>query len=330
MKTTSAATFALGLMANAVAADDGNLAMSQFLGFARQYRKVYSGEAEFNKRFEVFKASLAAIEERNAVGEAQHGITKFSDLTQAEFDAQFLNSKPNPGTNATRTVTRRFAPLAGAPASIDWAAKGATTRVKNQGQCGSCWAFSAVAQIESDNFLKTGKLLTLSEQQVTSCDSTSYGCEGGWTEHAFDYVVKAGGVQPASTYPYVSGATTDTGVCKAKAADNAVKIAGYSHISTRSNTESNMGSAIGSGPMSVCVDASVWNSYKSGILGRSCGRRTNHCVQATGINTDSSGNTYWIVRNSWDTDWGVKGFVFIEYGVNGCEIATDATVANIA
>ena len=94
------------------------------------------------------------------------------------------------------------------PSSIDWVKRGAVTPVKNQGQCGSCWAFSATEQIESDNFLATGQLLELSPQQITSCDTTSYGCSGGWTEHAYDYVKSAGGIESAHAYPYTSGATT--------------------------------------------------------------------------------------------------------------------------
>merc|ERR1712037_74941 len=131
------------------------------------------------------------------------------------------------------------------------------TPVKNQGQCGSCWAESATEQIESNHFLATGKLVELSPQQVTSCDTTTAGCGGGWTENAYDYVVKAGGIEPNSDYPYTSGNTQQTGKCKFKKSDVAVKITGCNQISyyesnPKDASESVMARAIASTPLSIC------------------------------------------------------------------------------
>ena len=312
--------------------------MDAFLQFAQTYRKNYHTQAEFNKRFRIFKQTLALIASRNAMGTVGvHNVTKFADLELEEFRAQWQGNR-GPARNATAMAERQVKlyrddanrPSPSPPASIDWSARGAVTSVKNQGQCGSCWAFSATEQIESDNFLKTGKLLDLSPQQITSCDTTSYGCNGGYTEHAYDYVKEAGGIESASAYPYTSGATTQTGTCDFNSKNIEVSISGYNVVSSSKKGESNMAAAIQQGPLSVCVDADAFQTYQSGIIGKGCGTQVNHCVQATGINTDADGKTYWLVRNSWGTDWGQAGYVYVEYGGNNCEIASDATNVNIA
>jgi C1A family cysteine protease len=196
--------------------------------------------------------------------------------------------------------------------------------VKNQGYCGSCWAFSATEQIESDFWKASGTEVILAPQQITSCDKTAYGCGGGWTEHAYEYVIRAGGVETEADYPYVSGTTEVTEACVSNSTEYVVTIGGYETVSSSAAGESAMANYVAStGPLSVCLDAQSWNFYTGGILTK-CGTTVDHCVQAVGL--DTTGDTpYWIVRNSWGTNWGYEGYIYMEYGVNLCEIASDAT-----
>jgi C1A family cysteine protease len=195
-----------------------------------------------------------------------------------------------------------------------------TTPVKNQGSCGSCWAFSATEQIESDAMRKLGVSYVLSPQQITSCDTTSQGCNGGWTEHAFNYVKRAGGIERESAYPY----TGTTGTCKASSSQFVIAVSGYSTVSGESNMASYTQS---NGPLSVCVDASTWNTYRGGIMS-SCGKSVNHCVQAVGVDARSGG--YWKVRNSWGVSWGESGHIRLAYGANTCAITNDPTYVSVS
>lgn len=287
--------------------------------FKQDFHREYSTMDEENNRFQNFVQNLKNVDARNreesaAQGNAVHGITKFSDLSQAEFESRFLTSDPTYQTadrvfDTTERVVDTTAGL------VDWTGK-YTTPVKDQGYCGSCWAFSATEQIESDAMRTLSYSTALSPQQITSCDSKSSGCNGGWTESAYKYVKSAGGIETNSAYPYSSyqGAT---GQCKADKSKYVIGVTGYTTI----KGESNMGSYVQkTGPLSVCVDASKWNSYNGGIM-TSCGTRINHCVQAVGVDTSS----YWKVRNSWGTSWGESGYIRLAYGKNTCGITNDPT-----
>jgi C1A family cysteine protease len=168
-----------------------------------------------------------------------------------------------------------------------------------------------------------GTTYLLSAEQITQCDTVSHGCNGGWTEKAYNYVQKAGGLELESDYPYTSYQGT-TGSCHATASKFKVAVTGYKTISG----ESGMASYVQkTGPLSVCLDASSWNSYNGGIM-KSCGKSVDHCVQAVGVDATSSG--YWKVRNSWGTKWGESGFIRLAYGANTCNIANDPTYAFVA
>jgi len=161
----------------------------------------------------------------------------------------------------------------------------------------------------------------LSAEQITQCDSTSYGCSGGWTENAYNYVKKAGGIELEADYPYTSYQGT-TGRCSSNSAKFVVSVSGYTTL----KSESAMASYVQStGPLSVCVDASSWSSYKGGIMSV-CGKSVDHCVQAVGVDASS----YWKVRNSWGTSWGESGYIRLAYGSNTCAIASDPTYASVS
>jgi len=292
--------------------------------FKRDYSREYATMDEENNRFQMFIQNLKSIdarnkEERTAGGNAVHGVTRFSDLSQAEFESHYLTSDPKMATGgATLDTTQGSVDMTAG--LVDWTGK-YTTAVKDQGYCGSCWAFSATEQIESDAIRTLSYSTALSAQQITSCDTTSYGCNGGWTENAYNYVKKAGGIETNAAYPYSSYQGT-TGQCKASSAQYVIKVNGYTKVSG----ESNMGSYVQkTGPLSVCVDASSWNSYKGGIM-TSCGKNVNHCVQAVGVDTAS----YWKVRNSWGTSWGESGHIRLAYGQNTCAITHDPTWVSVS
>jgi C1A family cysteine protease len=224
---------------------------------------------------------------------------------------------------------------AAAPAKLDWSTKGATTAVKDQGYCGSCWAYSATEGIESGLYMTTGQIMKLSEQQIVSCDKTDGGCDGGDLPTAFDYVKSNGGIDTQSDYPDTSSDSGNTGSCKKnKQKNKVVKVTDYQYAvppctggACKNQKESDMMAALNTyGPLSVCVNANDWDSYSKGIYNTKCSGKYNdldHCVQLVGYDNSGS-NNYWKVRNSWASDWGEKGFIRLPMGSNACGIADEA------
>jgi len=286
--------------------------------FMKEYGKSYDSVEEYAERLGVFAENMERVAKMNAEhvlinGEAVFGVTKFSDLTPEEFKATYLTYRPS---NRTRDVKD---PVIEGPIAndIDWVSKGAVTPVKDQGRCGSCWAFSATAAIESYAKL-SGEygLEVLSAQQINSCDKRDGGCNGGNTETAYEYVKGAGGIEKNSDYPYTSGGGS-TGRCKFESSKIAVTITGYKSVS---RGESALKNALNVGPASLCLAASSWQSYRGGILER-CDNQVDHCVQGTGY----SGSSYWRIRNSWGTGWGESGFIRLAQGSDLCKVSDDTT-----
>lgn len=292
-----------------------------FNQFVTEYSKSYSAE-EAPKRFQIFVENLKIIDQRNALenGNEIHGITKFSDLSQEEFRSQFLTGKSSAGVQSPIKHVVDFVPAPNVTASglVDWSGV-YTTPVKDQGYCGSCWAFSATEQVESDAMRVLGSDYILSAEQTNQCTPYRFGggCNGGLTETAFDYI-KSSGLNTDENYPYTK--TTyegKTGDCTANAKDNVMSISSYTTI----KGETNMANYVQStGPLSICIAAEVWNSYRGGIL-TSCPGGVDHCVQAVGVDASTSG--YWKVRNSWGTTWGESGYIRLAYGKNTCQITDD-------
>jgi C1A family cysteine protease len=258
--------------------------------------------------------------ERKSNGNAVYGITKFSDLSQAEFESRYLTADPSAkvGSAVVDNTVRNVDATAGL---VDWSGK-YTTPVKDQGYCGSCWAFSAAEQIESDAMRTLSKTWILSPEQIVQCDTTSQGCNGGWTERAYSYVQRFGGLETEADYPYTSYQGT-TGNCKADKSKAVVTVTGYKTITSESAMASYVQST---GPLSVCLDAATWNLYTGGIVTQ-CGKRVDHCVQAVGV--DASVGGYWKVRNSWGTSWGESGYIRLAYGQDTCAITNDPTYVTV-
>jgi len=324
-------TVALALLVGAASAvsfsADSTAQKYMWEEFKSEHGKRYATMEEESTRFGNFLATLKLIDARNAkeTGTAVHGLNKFADLSQEEFKARYLNYVHDPAAAANRTKATGLVDLKDG-AVQDWTGV-YTTPVKDQGYCGSCWAFSVTEQTESDFMRAGGAQTILSAQQVTSC--TQYilaavgGCAGGKPETGYTYA--EGGLETDADYPYTSGDKGVTGTCQSDPSKFVVKTTSYTNVANSASDEAKMGSYVaGTGPLSIVVDASEWSTYTGGIM-TTCGQDLDHAVQAVGINTEEG---YWKVRNSWGTSWGESGFIRLAYGKDMCGIASDANYAD--
>jgi len=300
-------------------------AASQFAAFIKEYNKVYLADDEEGYRFRVFKANLDIINKHNANADAHGftlGVNAFADLTNSEFREKYLSKFNKTSTGAKHVPQVQVDAL---PATVDWRTKGAVTPVKDQGQCGSCWSFSATGSIEGAWFLKKGSLVSLSEQNLCDCSTAegNNGCGGGLMDYAFDYVISNKGIDTEASYPYKAA----DGRCQFKAANVGATISSYKDVASGSETD--LQTAVVQQPISVAIDAShnSFQLYKSGIYYEaSCSSsHLDHGVLAVGYGTDS-GKDYWLVKNSWAASWGDKGYIKMTRNKNNnCGIATAAS-----
>ena len=278
----------------------------EFQEFMVTYDKEYSSEEEYISRFRKFRDNLAYIRVFNAMENTMVlGVNHFADMDFAEFKAKYLPSRI-PAKEQTNAVDFEgyFA-----PATVDWRAKGAVTGVKNQGQCGSCWAFSTTGSVEGAWFLAGHSLVSLSEQQLVDCSRKfgNLGCNGGLMDDAFKYIISNKGITLESNYPY----TAKDGVCStAKAAQVAATISGYTDVATKNPTA--LMNAVAQQPVSIAVEAdqSAWQLYKTGTVSKDCGTNLDHGVLAVGYDTTQN-PPFWIVKNSWGASWGMSGYIQI-------------------
>jgi len=323
------------LVGSALASTD---LLSQFHAWQLKYNKTYTSQEETSVRFQNFQESIIRSNNRNTAqtGHATFGLTKFSDLTPQEFRAQYLRSEPTGDASTSRAPVAVVdeTTLRAPPDSFDWRDKNAVTYVKDQGQCGSCWAFSAVENIESMYFLGGHSLIELSPQQIVDCDKVDLACDGGQPDTAYQYVINATGIETDDAYPYYSGTSGAGGTCSFDDTKIAASIKGYKYAlppcydSCDSQSETLLQQQLISiGPLSICVDADPWQDYQDGVLSDFCSHNyadINHCVQLVGY--DTSGG-FWIVRNSWWTDWGMEGYIYLATGENQCGLADWVTYA---
>ena len=283
----------------------------QFSNFQEKFVKKYENINELETRFEVFRANLRNIIIHN-MDHSQNftmGVNQFTDLTPEEFKAQYVSGlKAEVGLAGCGSFSGS---ASGAPASIDWRAKGAVTSVKDQGQCGSCWTFSATGAVEGAWAIAKGQLIDLSEEELVECAGLKYGsmgCNGGQMEGAFKYIIEKGQCS-LSSYPYTSG-TGQSGSCKTSCSPVA-KLTSCSDV--KPNDQLSLKAAVAKQPVSIAIEADTkyFQSYSSGILTSStCGTNLDHGVLITGYGTEN-GIDYWMVKNSWSTSWGDQGYVKI-------------------
>ncbi|XP_076923975.1 senescence-specific cysteine protease SAG39-like [Bidens hawaiensis] len=270
------------------------------------YGRVYKDAAEKEMRFRIFKDNVEYIEAFNREGGKSYklGVNAFTDLTNEEFRASRNGFK---ASSRPRTTGFRYVNLTTVPSSMDWRQKGAVTPVKDQGQCGCCWAFSAVAATEGINKLSTGNLISLSEQELVDCDTSGedQGCNGGLMDEAFKFIIQNSGITTETNYPYqgIDGTCSTT-----KESSHVAKITGYEDVPASS--EAALLKAVAMQPVSVAIDASGrdFQSYQSGVFTGECGTELDHGVTAVGYGTADDGTEYWLVKNSWGTTWGEEGY----------------------
>jgi C1A family cysteine protease len=290
----------------------------KFVDHVSKYGLSYGTDEEYQFRFQQFTQTDVEIQRINAEegNTFTAGHNKFSTFTKFEMDR--LKGKKAPVAQ-TRVVHLDASNLTD---SVDWRAKGAVNPVQDQGQCGSCWAFSSTAAMEGEHFIKTGTLLKLSEQQFVDCDPQSSGCNGGLEMWAFEYAA-TNPQELEGDYPY----TAADGTCKATASKEVVTALSYTAVPKKSDSQ--LKAAIDAQPTCVSVDAGIYfQTYKGGILNAPlCGRRLDHAVTAVGYGVEN-GKEYYIVRNSWGPDWGEEGYIRMAAGKDGagvCGVLLDST-----
>ncbi|WCJ44754.1 Cysteine protease XCP2 [Euphorbia peplus] len=279
-----------------------------FESWISRFGKAYESIEEKLQRFEVFKDNLFHIDETNKkVHNYWLGLNGFADLSHDEFKKMYLGLKPDLSRRKDcNSQEFSYKNVDQIPKSVDWRKKGAVTSVKNQGSCGSCWAFSTVAAVEGINQIVTGNLTSLSEQELIDCDTTNNnGCNGGLMDYAFSYIVASGGLHKEQDYPYIM----EDGTCEmTKEESDVVTITGYHDVPK--NSEDNLLKALANQPLSVAIDASGrdFQFYSGGVFDGHCGTGLDHGVAAVGYGS-AKGLDYIIVKNSWGSKWGEKGFI---------------------
>jgi len=314
--------FAVLAFAVAVSALPESVYQEEFTKWMIQYEKTYTGEELF-KRYAIWKDTYDVIRFHNAGNSSfEMGLNKFSDLTSGEFKAIYLGYKSQRSQPVLALRDSQVHVGAYPSGSLDWSSKGAVTGVKDQGQCGSCWAFSTTGGIEGEVQLNYGHLTSLSEQQLVDCAGSygNAGCNGGLMDSAFKYV-EAHGLCTESAYPY----TARDGTCKSTSCSVSAnsKIGGYKDVA---HNENSLGAAVDSTPISVAIEAdqAAFQNYKSGVLTGACGTNLDHGVLLVGYGHDTPSNLdYWKVKNSWGTSWGEAGYVRIVRNQDKCGIANE-------
>jgi len=304
---------------------------TSFIKYIQTYNRKYNAET-FEEKYNIFKENYDTIERLNAQSPNKvFGINKFTDMPQDEFSKFYLLPKGKVqgnkrGTPSSDDLLKPKENIV-APDTFDWRNQGAVTRVKNQAQCGSCWAFSVTENVESVWIIAkkaTNTTLKLSPQQIVDCDTDDEGCDGGDTPTAFKYIIKAGGLESDKDYPY----TANDGDCAFHKTKVVAKISAWKYATQNSNEDTMKNNLVSWAPLSICVDAARWQFYSGGVMtSKDCGKDLDHCVQLIGYDKNSKGVNYWIVRNSWGTDWGLEGYIYLQMGGDTCGCADEATTA---
>ncbi|CAL5326207.1 unnamed protein product [Camellia sinensis] len=281
-----------------------------------KHGKAYNSLGEKDKRNRTYKV----------------GMNRFADLTNEEYRSRYLGTRTDAKRRFVKSkvgLSRRYVVRGDEelPESVDWRTKGAVAPIKDQGDCGSCWAFSTVAAVEGLNKIKTGELIELSEQELVDCDRAyDAGCNGGLMDYAFQFIIENGGIDSESDYPYlgVDGQCDPTRKnAKVVSIDDYEDVPPFDELALKN--------AVAHQPVSVAIEASgrALQLYLSGIFTGECGMALDHGVAVVGYGKEN-GVDYWIVRNSWGASWGESGYIRMERNVvatytGKCGIAMQAS-----
>uniref|UniRef100_A0A3P9MD48 Cathepsin K n=1 Tax=Oryzias latipes TaxID=8090 RepID=A0A3P9MD48_ORYLA len=293
------------------------------------HTKEYITVEEEGIRRAIWEKNLRMIEAHNqeaALGMHTYtlGMNQFGDMTQEEV-VERMTGLQMPLNPEPRVPMETDGSLIKLPKSVDYRKKGMVTSVKNQGSCGSCWAFSSVGALEGQLAKKTGNLVDLSPQNLVDCVTENDGCGGGYMTNAFKYVQENGGIDSEAAYPYMG----EDQPCRYNVSGLAAQIKGYKEV-PEGDEHALAVALFKAGPVSVGIDASQ-NSflyYQKGIyFDRNCNKEDiNHAVLAVGYGVNAKGKKFWIVKNSWGETWGNKGYVLMARNRgNVCGIANLAS-----
>jgi len=302
---------------------------SEWENFQLNFKRNFVSGSEHDQRKAIFAENLRLINKHNAEhARGLHtftlGVNHFADMTNEEFVKQYNGYSAPSGLE--QVEVEDDVDISALPSHVDWRTKGYVTPVKNQAQCGSCWAFSAVVTMEGAWFNKTGNLVSLSEQNLVDCVKQDYGCRGGFPADGISYVIRNKGIDTERGYPY----RARDGACGFLITQIGAKMTSMKRIP--SGYEYQLQKAVAEvGPVSVAIDASHYSFqlYKSGVYNeRFCStNRLDHGVAVVGFGTEN-GKDYYIVKNSWGRGWGEAGYIKMSRNAhNQCGIATNAVYA---
>lgn len=274
-----------------------------FYEFMTQYNKSYD-HATFNERLPIFISNMEYIEEVNNQNLSYTlGMNHFTDLTTEEFRQRHtglkLDGVDRPDCGVYRSSGKTL------PTAVDWRTKNVLSPVKDQGQCGSCWAFACTETAESVYAMKHGVLPVLAPQELVDCVKGNYGCSGGMIDNTLGYIIQ-NGLEEEKAYPY----TARNGNCHSSTTQYRLDQC----FDVPDGNELLLKDAVAQAPLVVCIEADQrsFQFYRSGVLKKNnCGTNLDHAVQLVGYG-EENGQKYWIVRNSWGSSWGEKGFIRLE------------------
>jgi len=330
--------FLVGVIAAASAVSFFELVHEEWKSFMTSHQKEYQDDTEEKFRMKIFMENKHKIAKHNQLYDQglvsfKLSMNKFTDLLPHEFTALngYNKTLKRSAVGAPREeegVTFISPANVKLPDTVDWRKKGAVTPIKDQGHCGSCWSFSATGALEGQHFRKTGVLVSLSEQNLIDCSAVygNNGCNGGLMDYAFKYIKDNGGIDTEKTYPYEGKDDT----CRYDAKNSGATDKGF--VDIPEGSEEKMKEAIATiGPVSVAIDASheSFQFYSEGVYYEPLcdAENLDHGVLVVGYGTDEkTGADYWIVKNSWGTSWGDKGYVKMARNKeNHCGIATQSS-----